>query len=182
MKPGVEARVASARALGRILRGGAWSNVVVDAVSRSLSDDDRRLVRRLVFGTLRNLNRIDAGLDRHLARGLDATDTSVLDVLRIGAYEVTVGGGAHHGAVDSAVEAVREVGRPRASGLVNGVLRNVIRNRMEEPPIDDLAAKHGVAGWLVADLTTTLGSDGAAAFLASSETDAPRTARVRPGA
>ncbi len=183
MKPGVAARVAAASALGRVLRGGAWSNVVVDTVAEGMTPQDRRLVRRLVYRTLRNLHRIDSTLADHITRGLDATHRDVLDVLRIGAAELISGGGAGHAAVDSAVEAVREIGHPQAAGFVNGVLRNLLRRGAEAgpEPLSD-AERHNLPQWVVDDLIAQLGADSAAAFLAASEEDAPRTARVRPGA
>ena len=182
LKPGVAARVAAVRCLGRVVRGGAWSNRIVAAEAAALGEDDRRLVRRLLYGTLRRLSAIDSDLAGRIPRGLDRTETVVLDVLRIALGELTSPGGAHHAAVHSAVEAVRELGHARASGFVNGVLRAHLRDgglHVESLPA---AVRHGVEEWLIEDLEATLGPTGARAFLEASDTDAPRTGRVRPGA
>ncbi len=45
--------------VGRVVRSGAYSNVLVQSETRDLESRDAGHVRFLVFGTLRHLKRID---------------------------------------------------------------------------------------------------------------------------
>jgi 16S rRNA (cytosine967-C5)-methyltransferase len=91
-------------------------------------------------------------------------------VLRVGVAEILFMDGDVYAAVDSAVEAVRVGGSPRASGFVNGVLRNVAREG--EPPLpsgsEGEALRLGVPTWLHDDLARAYGRDDAVSFLEAS--------------
>ena len=78
------------------MREGAFSNVLLNQLG---SDQDARLVRRLVYGTLRHLPEIDHNLAEVSSRGLDEIDDAVLDLLRVGGYELLMGDGAPHAAL-----------------------------------------------------------------------------------
>jgi 16S rRNA (cytosine967-C5)-methyltransferase len=93
-------------------------------------DRDRALLFELVAGTLRWRNELDALLAACTTRRLGGVDAPVLAALRLGAYQL-----AHldrippHAVVHEAVELARELGRARATGFVNAVLRRLARGR-----------------------------------------------------
>jgi 16S rRNA (cytosine967-C5)-methyltransferase len=167
MKQGVEARLVAATLLRRILEDGAYSNIVIRTATRDLQRRDALFVQRLLYTTIRSLDRIDRTINRKVSRPID---DDVRAVLRVGVAEILFTGGDTYAAVDSAVEAVRIGGSPRASGFVNGVLRNVARDG--EPPLPDgpegEALRLGVPLWLHKDLTRAYGTDTTASFLEAS--------------
>ncbi len=173
-------RVEAALALGRVLRSGAYSNVLL----RDLSDEpDSKLIRRLVYGTLRYLLRVDRLIERASTRPLSQIDPGVLDLLRIGTWELRFGDGAPHAAVNEAVKAATAgFGKP-AGGFVNAVLRNAqsIKEALPEGA-EGASLELGVKPWIYERLVATWGEDDASAFLRASLEPAKRTARVRPGA
>ena len=167
MKRGVEARVVAATLLRRVLDEGAYSNVVVRTMTQDMERRDALFVQLLVYTAIRYLRRIDRTINARVTRGIDDV---VRSILRIGVTEILFTDGEHHAVVDSAVEATRALDIPRASGFVNGVLRNVARHG--EPPLPDgpsgEALRVGVPDWLYRDLTATYGVDTATAFLEAS--------------
>lgn len=174
------ARLQAAKLLGRVMRQGAFSNVLLNQLG---SDQDARLVRRLVYGTLRHLPEIDHNLAEVSSRGLDEIDDAVLDLLRVGGYELLMGDGAPHAAVNEAVAATRSVAGQGAAGFANAILRKLTRGRAPVPTgVEGEALQLGVAPWILESLMGAWGSGEAREFLQASQQPAPLTARVRPGA
>ncbi|MEA3501927.1 MAG: transcription antitermination factor NusB [Actinomycetota bacterium] len=167
MKQGVETRVVTATLLRRILEEGAYSNIVVRTATQDLERRDAVFVQRLLYTTIRYLGRIDRTIGARVSRPVD---DDVRAVLRVGVAEILFTGGDSYAAVDSAVEAVRVGGSPRASGFVNGVLRNVVRDG--EPPLpngpEGEALRLGVPRWLYEELDRTYGTAAAISFLEAS--------------
>ena len=178
MKPGLETRLTAARLVGRIAREGAWSNVVTREVD--LPADDARLVRHLVYGTIRNLPRLDRAIAELSSRPLSAVHPEVQDVLRVAFHEVLFGRTAPHAVSDMAVEAIRHRGRNRATGFVNALVRKVQRQGEPSHPTD-LSATYSMPGWVIEDLIRTWGRDSAEAFLSASHQDAPVNFRMAGG-
>ncbi|MGB5167064.1 MAG: transcription antitermination factor NusB [Acidimicrobiia bacterium] len=167
MKRGVEARVIAATLLHRIVEEGAYSNVVVRTGTQDLERRNALFVQLLVYTAIRYLDRIDRTIDARVTREVDQI---VRSILRIGVAEILFTDGERHAVVDSAVEATRAFDVPRASGFVNGVLRNVARHG--EPPLPDgpsgEALRVGVPEWLYRDLVAAYGVDTATAFFEAS--------------
>lgn len=180
MKRGVEARVVSAILLQRILDEGAYSNVVVRTGTRDLERRDALFVQLLVYTAIRYLGRIDRTISERVDREVD---DAVRSILRVAVAELLFTDGAVHAVVDSAVEATRSLGVPRASGFVNGVLRTIAREGelpLPEGPSGQ-ALRLGVPDWLYLDLVDTYGVDGATAFFEASNLPTRIGVRRRSG-
>ncbi len=173
---GLSTRALAARALHRVLAEGAYSNIVVSNQKTSPSLD-RGLYQRLVFETLRYLPSIDEAIAGATSRPIDRIQDDVLSVLRIGTAELRYLRRPAHSAVSQSVEAVRELGRHRAAGFVNGVLRTIAR-RVDEPVPSDVYA--GMPQWLYERLTSVFG-DETDAFIAASNTPPLTGIRSRDG-
>lgn len=180
MKRGVETRVTATEILRRILDEGAYSNVVIRTGTQDLSRRDVLFVQRLVYTAIRYLGRIDRTIDAEISRPIDDV---VRQVLRIGVAEILFTETEPHAAVDSAVESIRVLDAPQASGFVNAVLRNVARHG--EPDLPDGAEgdalRYGVPSWLFDDLVGTYGDDAARAFLEASNRPTRVGVRRRSG-
>ena len=94
---------------------------------------DRSLLKAMVFGSLRSRGALDWLLGRLSSTPLPRLKPSILQALRIGAYQLLfLERVPPAAAINSTVEAVKKMGQPRwLTGFVNGVLRNVARNRSE---------------------------------------------------
>jgi 16S rRNA (cytosine967-C5)-methyltransferase len=169
-------RALAARTLDRVLNTGAYSNVLV-ARSESTANLDHGLYQRLVYEALRNLDGIDEVISGATPRKLDRIQPEVLSVVRIATAEVRYMHRAPHSAVHYAVEAIRELGKPKATGFVNAVMRSVARSVDEPVHADEYL---GYPRWLYELLEDVLG-DGAGPFMMASNLPAPTGVRSRDG-
>lgn len=131
-----------------------------DALSRTrdlLADPrDRALATDLALGTLRWRNALDYQLQRLSAKPLHKLDAVVLDVLRVGAYQLLhlerVPASA---VVNDSVDLAKRGGFRSAAGFVNAILRRLARERdaLVWPDRSDivsyLAVVHSHPAWLV---------------------------------
>lgn len=127
-------RRAAYDALHQVLRKGAYSGLALDGVlsEMRLSAADRALATEMFYGTLDNLIRIDWALGKLMER---APEGEVQDVLRMAAYQLLyLERVPANAACDEAVRLARSLGYERATGLVNGVLRNLLRRKSELTP------------------------------------------------
>ena len=110
----------------------AYANIVLPKAiaAAKLSPRDAADATTLTYGTARWQGFIDAVLRECVDRPLAELDGDVLDVLRVGTFEVTVGEEPAH-IVNEWVEAAKRRVR-RASGLVNATLRKVSRKTPDE--------------------------------------------------
>jgi 16S rRNA (cytosine967-C5)-methyltransferase len=169
-----DARAAAARIVGRVDRGGAYSNVVSRTETRGMNSSDASVARGLAYDTLRSLPQIDAELALRSSRPLDRIDDGLLDLLRIGVAELGRSDRPDALTVDSVVRAAKRLNASYA-GFANGILRNVART----PP--DLRPQ--IPGWLEHELSREFDANETQAFweasMASPElgirgTDSPR--------
>jgi 16S rRNA (cytosine967-C5)-methyltransferase len=92
-----------------------------------LSAQHRAALQDMAYGTLRFLGEVDGVLVKMLERPL--TDDRVRHLLRVALYQLVYTRAAPHAVVDHAVRACLALGLGAAKSLVNGVLRNFLRQR-----------------------------------------------------
>lgn len=93
---------------------------------KELETRDKGLVRLIVAGCLRRHGQLNAILDPMIS---PQTADQVKLVLKIGVTQLLFLDLSQHAATDTAVELVKKIGFERQSGLVNAVLRRVIREK-----------------------------------------------------
>ena len=134
------ARIDAAVFAGQSLADGMLARV--DAVARPAVQD-------LVYGSLRRYGSGDFILGRLLARPLDVPEVHAL--LLVALYRLETRPDAAHTVVDQAVVAAGELAEGRLCGLVNGVLRNYLRQQpqlLAELAADQLASSQHPDWWL----------------------------------
>jgi 16S rRNA (cytosine967-C5)-methyltransferase len=140
-----------------LIRRGELADRALAMAGEGLEPRDQAWLRELAYGTLRMRGRIDFWLAAFVRAGLEPLDPIVLDVLRLGVYQlVEMGSVPPYAAVSQAVELVRSGGAGRAAGLVNGVLQSFIRGQdsVQFPsfavdPVEHLATWESHPRWLV---------------------------------
>jgi 16S rRNA (cytosine967-C5)-methyltransferase len=99
------------------------------ALARAASDltpRDRAFVHELVYGMARLRGRLDHLLEQHVHGGLARLEPAVVELLRLGAYQILyMGGVPRYAAVSQTVSQARRQAGRGAGGLVNAVLRAV---------------------------------------------------------
>jgi 16S rRNA (cytosine967-C5)-methyltransferase len=124
--------------------------------SGRLSGPDRGLFAELVFGVLRRQGTLDHVLTGLLTQPLLRLEPQVLIFLRLGLYQLMyLDRIPESAAVNESVNLAKQT-LPRASGLVNAVLRNYLRHKdtvaFPDPvaaPAASIAARHSHPAWLV---------------------------------
>jgi len=149
----------AAAAICADLRAGELLDIAFD---RRVGDEfhldarDRRWTRELVYGMLRRRSRIDAFLSERVRGGIARLDADLLDLLRLGAFQLlSMGSVPAYAAIAQTVELAKRRHGLGASKLANAVLRRLDRERdalrLPSPsdPLDALALEYSHPRWLV---------------------------------
>ena len=121
------ARLTAYDVLDGVSSRAAYANLLLPQLlrERQLDERDAAFATQLAYGTLRAQGTLDAVLAGLVSRPLDELDPRVLDLLRLGAYQLIDLRVPSHAAVDTTVDLTRGIVGTGASGLVNAVLRSV---------------------------------------------------------
>lgn len=112
----------------RVLEQGDSLSGLLTAELAGIDDPRQRaFVRELVLGTLRWCDRLEFVLGSLLQKPLRKKDHDLHALLLVGLYQALMLDTADHAAVSETVELARSSGKRWAAGMVNGVLRNALR-------------------------------------------------------
>lgn len=180
------ARETAVLTLAACEKQGAWSDGHLKHAIRAQGLDrrDAALATRLCYGVLQNRLLLDWRLARLCSMKLEKLDIKVLCGLRVAAYQLLfLDKIPPSAAVNEAVELAKRHSRnPRAAGLVNGVLRALLREEVPEirgkDDIDTLSIRYSHPRWLVEEFAALLGMEGTEALLNADNQQPPTTAQV----
>lgn len=168
-------------------RQGAWSDGHLKRLLREnkLERRDAALATRLCFGVLQNRMLLDWHIGRFCASGLEKLDLKVLCNLRVAVYQLLfLDKIPASAAVNEAVNLTRRHCRnPRAAGMVNGILRSMLRQEdwsqpTGEDPVENLSIRTSHPRWLTEEFVSMLGCEGAEALLMAHNGQPPTTAQI----
>lgn len=178
-----EARHIAAEICGDLRRGELLDSSF-DRQSTRLEPRDRRFTRELVYGMLRRRGWIDALLEGRVRGGLARLDVDLLDLLRLGAYQLLyMRSVPAYAAIAQTVELAKRRHGVGAARLTNAVLRRLDRERealdVELPadPIEALSVVESHPRWLVARWVARWGEEETRKLLQANNTEAPLVAR-----
>ncbi len=111
-------------------RGTFMSEAIASGVRCAPADINRSFITREVKGVTERRITIDYIIDSVARTKTSRQDSMIRSVLRMAVYELVFEDGIpQHAAVNEAVELVKRSKHRELSGFVNGVLRNINRNR-----------------------------------------------------
>lgn len=155
-----------------------WSDGVLKEYLRRdrLDSRDAALAARLCYGVLQNRLLLDFYLSRFVKQPLKKLQPVVLDILRLGAYQLTMTDRIPaSAAINEAVEQTKRSANRQAAGLVNGVLRAISRAGEDLPEPPSLAIRYSHPAPLVELLRENVGEDRLEPLL-QCDNEAPPTA------
>ncbi|HMI55915.1 MAG TPA: 16S rRNA (cytosine(967)-C(5))-methyltransferase RsmB [Gemmatimonadaceae bacterium] len=162
------------------LRRGEFLDQSFERRIAPLDARDRRWTRELVYGMLRNRGGIDAILSERVRGGLARLDPDVIDLLRLGVYQLmNMGSVPAYAAIAQTVELAKRRHGIGASKLVNAVLRRTDRERDDlktttpSDAVDALAFKYSHPRWLIARWIERWGEQDTERLLALNNAEAP---------
>ena len=178
-----DARVVAAEVYADLRRGDLL-DASFDRHSARLDPRDRRFARELVYGALRRRSWLDALLEARVRGGLSRLDADVLDLFRLGSYQLLyMRSVPPYAAIAQTVELAKRRHGIGASKLANAVLRRMDRERegldVKPPadPVDALALSESHPRWLVARWIARWGEVETRALLQANNDEAPLVLR-----
>jgi len=182
-------REAALQALFRVEKG-SYTNLALKQVFRSTSLElrERSLAAEITYGVVRRLNTLDWMLGQVLHCPLPSLTPWIRGILRSGAYQLfyldRVPAAA---AVDQCVNLARVYGHQGTAGLVNGVLRNLIRKAdklrwpdQERDPVNYFSLTTSHPAWLLRRWSKNFGWKETRRIAEANNQPAAITLRVNP--
>lgn len=166
------------------LRAGHLLDPSFERRTTPLDTRDRRWTQELLYGMLRHRAWLDAVLSDRVRGGLARLDPDLVDLLRLGVYQLLyMGSVPAYAAIAQTVEQAKRRHGIGASKLANAVLRRTDRERAAlhlatpSDPVDALALTHSHPRWIVARWVARWGAEETAKLLAANNTEAPVVVR-----
>ncbi len=171
------ARVIAATVLERVLEHGAFSQhaLAAELGRGELAPRDRGWVTSTVYGVLSDLRAVDLAITRLREGGPDTLEPTVRTHVRMGVWELARSGreAAEAALVSAAVDGIKADGFPRRAGLVNGILRSMLRDKenlfnhpTKATEATSFGLDHGLPDWIAERLLAQWGDDAAKAMAA----------------
>lgn len=150
----------------------AYANLVLPGLlrERGITGRDAAFATELAYGTSRSIGLLDAIIAAAAGRPTSRIDEVLLELLRLGSYQLLRTRVDAHAAVDTTVEqAAIEFDTARA-GFVNGVLRTIaardeaswvaeLAPPMATDPVGHIAFAHAHPRWVAQSFADALGAD-----------------------
>ena len=144
-------RATATRLIHQVAHEGQSLGQLLPPITATLPGDERGRLQDWCFGSCRWWHRLQAELQTRLRKPLPRRNAMLESLLILGLYQIRFTRIAPHAAIHETVETARELGAPASlTGLVNGILRNALRDG--EPPFDSDAVHYSHPQWLVAKL------------------------------
>ncbi len=149
----------------RIEEQGAYVGIGAAGTGEDWGARDERQSMEYVAGVTRWRRRLDFILDHFYRGDLEKMEFALRQILRIGLYDIIFLETPSYAAVSEAVNLAKAEVRRGAGGLVNGILRSVLRHRdaLPEPDTgdqaDDLGIRHSHPTWMVRRWLERYGSE-----------------------
>ena len=178
--------------LMEILENGAYSHLIIrDVLDKyNYSDSrDKAFVKRVTEGTLERLIQIDFILDQFSKVPVSKMKPLIRNLMRMSVYQLLFMDNVPDRAVcNEAVKLAGKRGFRGLSGFVNGVLRNVARNKESirypqetKEPMKALSIRYSMPEWLVKLWIEAYGEEKTKAILKGLLQEHPVTVRRREG-
>lgn len=179
----MSARTTALTALIATRRQGAWSDGILKEYIRRdrLDRRDAALCAQLVYGVLQNRLLLDYYLKQVVTGGLSRLQPAMLDILRLGAYQILcLDRIPDSAAVNEAVEQTKRYVNKSAASMTNGALRALSRQKDTLQAPQELATKYSHPQALVSLLAQNVPAGQLEALLKADNEPAPTSLQVNP--
>ncbi len=154
----VKAREIALKALVRVEQDEAYLNLAFPPLLKPLPVKERALAVHLAKGSLQRLNTLDWALSLFCRRSIATLTPWIRNLLRLGAYQcLYMDKVPDYALVDQSVRLARRYGHRGVAGLVNAVLRRLVREAKQLPwpdpdqrPLEYISLRHSHPQWMVA--------------------------------
>ena len=148
--------------LNKTFSENSYSNILLDSVlsSKEVSADEGRFITALYYGVLERKITLDHIISGYSSKKLSKLDDTILNILRTGIFQLKyMDSVPDNAAVNESVKLTKSFRLASASGFVNAVLRNFIRDEMKVKEPDEITKKLSVRYSVNPDIIKMLISD-----------------------
>jgi 16S rRNA (cytosine967-C5)-methyltransferase len=177
--------MAAVEILYRVDQESAYADVLLGGRLPEFAPADRRLITRLVLGTLAWQGRLDYELAHLTGRKLDGIQPAALAIMRMGLFQLRfLDRIPQHAVVDTAVSIAKRIPEARkASGFVNAVMRRATRETLPMPSRERdeksfLAITMSHPRWMAERFVDWFGVANAERLMAANNDAAPNVIRL----
>lgn len=184
----MNAREVALKIINEVNNQGAYANIALaKEIQRSaLSDQDRRFMTELVYGTVKAGLTIDWIISHYINRPLGSVAPVIRNILRMGIYQLFfLSKIPASAACNQSVELAKKYGHQGTVKFVNAVLRNAARTPdkvvypdKQKDPAHYIALRYYHPEWLVKRWTERLGTEAAEALCAYNNSTPPLCLRT----
>ncbi len=166
-----KARLQAFYLLDDIIQNKKYANLTLKNSLKEFESRDKAFICALVYGVLDKLINLDYIISLY-AKG--KINSKVKTILRMGVYQlIYMDKVPDNAAVSTSVDIAQRIGKGMLKGYINGVLRNISRNKenIQYPKnkIEYLSVKYSYPAFFVKELIDELGFNEAEAFLSYEE-------------
>ncbi len=162
--------------------GGTYSHIAVRDVLKKynyLSQQEKSFIKRLFEGTLERMITLDYVINQYSKVKTDKLKPQIRAILRMGVYQILyMDAVPDSAACNEAVKLAQKKGFATLKGFVNGVLRNIAKNK-ETLTFPNLSVTYAMPEWIVDLWTDQLGAQKTQAVLEGLLAEHPVTVRLR---
>ena len=175
-------RTAAALILKRILENREPLSLLLPEYSEKISPGSYPWLMAAVAGTLRHFSFISEAAEGLMRKRPSGRKSAVYFLILSGIHELLFMNTEECAAVSESVESARELKFPEMSGMVNGILRNILREKKElSAKALEFTAEDELPGWLRESLIKDYGAEAAASFADDAQREPPMWVRINAG-
>lgn len=145
--------------LNQIESGKGYSNIVLNKMTRGMDTRDSNFAREIVYGVLENRIYFEWVVSRHSKLKLSKISPAVMTIIKMGLYQILkMDKVPDSAAVNESVKLAKRHANRGAQGFVNGLLRNVARNKESigfpdrgESLVKHLSVRYSYPEWIIED-------------------------------
>lgn len=167
----MDAREVALKIINDVIHNNAYANIALarEINRQKLSEQDRRFITELVYGTIKAKETLDWMISHYINRPVDKIAPVILNILRMGMYQMFfLSKVPVSAACNQAVELTKKYGHLGTVKFVNAVLRNagrtpekIVYPDKQKNIVKFLALTYFHPEWLVARWVKRLGAEGA---------------------
>lgn len=141
-----------------IITQNAYNNLALKKAFKNndITQEDKAFITEIVNGTLKNIYYIDYIIQNYITLKLTKLKPFILDNLRISVYQIYFMNVPDFAICNEAAKLTKKRGYSKLCGFVNGVLRNIIRNKENiklpnelKQPVKYLSILYSYPEWII---------------------------------
>ncbi len=161
-----DSRYFAVKLLVKTFKNGSYSNLQLNSGlgGSDLDERDKKLCSAIYYGVIERKITLDHIIRSFSSRPLNKLDDAVLNILRSGIYQILyMDSVPDNAAVSESVELAKKFAKTSASGMINAILRNFIRQgkqiKLPSDKIQAISVKYSVPEELVKSLIADYGEE-----------------------